>query len=109
VRFVGSFVEAPNLGIVIHRLPGIAIPAGPLLASFGLAMNFLADGFPGMPDGPHFSGNGEERAKVLRHGRLRKWKKCEREKRRGNVAMLAANETYGPEWGMQGKMGGNSK
>jgi hypothetical protein len=61
-------VEPPELGGPVEGLPLGGVPGGPLLAGGGLAVDLLGDDLPGVADGPHLGGDGEQGVQVLAHG-----------------------------------------
>jgi hypothetical protein len=65
-----GFFEASAMGIAIELVPLVGEASGPFLAGLGLAMDLFANGFPGIADGAHLRGGGEQGLHVVAHGEL---------------------------------------
>ena len=66
--FVAGFLEPAQAGGLVVELPVGGVPPWPLLASPGLALNALGDGWPGEARGSQLGRLGEKGLQVLTHG-----------------------------------------
>jgi hypothetical protein len=73
---IAGVLEASLLDGGIEFLPLHGEAARPLLAGLGLAVNFASDGIPGLADGAHFSGGGEQGVHVVTHEGNSQREKC---------------------------------
>jgi hypothetical protein len=70
VALVGGGLEPPELDLVVERVPVGLVLGRPVLAGLDLAVDLLGDGLPGVADGAHLGGGGEQVFEVLRHDGL---------------------------------------